>query len=67
MVGYDTGNRDVSSMRKTLGAEEASPQEQVGVGEGVWSLATDEEASVVDYRHGGCLADNSPPNRQPAP
>ena len=65
-VGYD-GGRNVSSIRKALGAEEARPQEQVGVGEEVWSLATDEEASVVDYRHGSCLANNSPPNRQPAP
>src|SRR5215212_8479631 len=35
------------------------------------SLAAAEEADgvarVVGRRHGGCLADNSPPNRPPAP
>ena len=63
---YD-GNRNVGSMRKARGAEEATPQELLGVGEGIWSLAPDEEASVVGYLHGGSLADNSPPNRSPAP
>ena len=50
----------VSSMRKAREAEEASPQEQVGVGEGVWSLATDEEASVVGCRNAFYPGDNSP-------
>ena len=66
LVGYDS-NRNVSSMRIARGAEEASPQEQARVGEGVWSLATDEEASAVGYRHGGSLADNNPPSRQLLP
>jgi hypothetical protein len=42
------------------GTEEAALEEQVGAEEGIWSVATDDEAGVLGYRHGGNPDDNSP-------
>ncbi len=63
LVRYD-GDRNVRDEEHPRGTEEARPEEQVGAEEGIWSLATDEEASVVGHRDDGGLGDTSQPNRQ---
>jgi hypothetical protein len=59
MVGYD-GARNVRDEEHPCGTEEARPEEQVGVEEGIRSLATDDAAGVLGYRRGGNPDNNSP-------